>query len=111
SRRLTLGAYPRLSLADAGLKLAEAKKLLGKGIDPGSRAVAERKAEQDAETVKELVGSYLARYARVRKRSAGEDERILNKDVLPRWGHRKVKDIGRRDIVALLNQIVDRGAP
>jgi integrase len=110
-RRLTFGAYPRLSLADAGVRLAEAKKLLGKGTDPGSRAIAERTAERDAETINELVSSYLERYAWVRKRSAAEDERILGKDVLPRWGHRKVKDITRRDIVSLLNGIVDRGAP
>src|SRR5437868_1820738 len=110
-RRLTFGTYPRLSLADAGVKLAEAKNLLAKGIDPGSRAVAERDAERHAETVNELVASYLDRYARIRKRSAAEDERILRKDVLPRWARRKAKDITRRDIVRLLNEIVDRGAP
>ena len=33
-RRLTFGTYPRLSLADAGVKLAQAKNLLGRGIDP-----------------------------------------------------------------------------
>ena len=62
-RRLTFGTYPRLSLADAGVKLAEAKNLLAKGIDPGSRAVAERDAERHAETINELVASYLDRYA------------------------------------------------
>jgi integrase len=110
-RRLTFGTYPRLSLADAGVKLAQAKNLLAKGIDPGSRAVAERDAERHAETIEELVASYLDRYARLRKRSAFEDERILRKDVLPRWAKRKAKDITRRDIVRLLNEIVDRGAP
>ena len=110
-RRLTFGTYPRQSLAGAGVKLAEAKDLLAKGIDPGSRAVAERDAERHAETVEELVASYVERYAKVRKRSAAEDERILRKDVLPRWSGRKAKDITRRDVVKLLNEIVDRGAP
>jgi hypothetical protein len=110
-RRLTFGTYPRQSLAAAGVKLAEAKSLLARGIDPGERTVAEHHAERHAETVAELVTSYLDRYAKVRKRSAFEDERILHKDVLPRWGSRKAKDITRRDIVKLLNEIVDRGAP
>jgi len=110
-RRLTFGTYPRLSLVDAGVKLAEAKNLLAKGIDPGARAVAERGAERHAETVADLVEAYLDRYARVRKRSAAADERMLRKDVLPRWGGRKAKDITRRDVVHLLNEIVDRGAP
>src|SRR5881275_431466 len=69
-RRLTFGTYPRLSLADAGVKLAEAKNLLAKGIDPGTRTIAEREAERHAETINELVASYLDRYARLRKRSA-----------------------------------------
>jgi integrase len=110
-RRLTFGTYPHLTLAGAGVQLAESKDLLAKGIDPGSRAVAERDAERHAETVEELVASYLERYAKVRKRSASEDERMLRKDVLPRWSSRKAKDITRRDIVKLLNEIVDRGAP
>src|SRR5215469_15473804 len=110
-RRLTFGTYPRLSLADAGVKLAHAKNLLAKGVDPGSCAVAERAAERHAETIEELVASYLDRYARLRKRSAFEDERILRKDILPRWSKRKAKDITRRDVVRLLNEIVDRGAP
>ena len=33
-RSLTLGSYPDLSLADARIKLAEAKKTLSDGIDP-----------------------------------------------------------------------------
>src|SRR6266481_333290 len=60
-RRLTFGTYPHLSLADAGVKLAEAKSLLGKGIDPGLLAVAERDTERHAETVNELVAAYLDR--------------------------------------------------
>src|SRR5438046_6469878 len=71
-RRLTFGTYPRLSLAGAGVKLAEAKDLLANGLDPGARAVAERDADRRAETVEELVASYLDRYARARKRSAFE---------------------------------------
>lgn len=42
--------------------------------------------------------SYRARYARLRKRSAFEDERILRKDVLSRWGSRKAKAVSRRDM-------------
>jgi integrase len=110
-RRLTLGTYPALGLADAGVKLADAKKLLDHGEDPGKLAVAERAAERQAETIEQLVADYLERYARPRKRSASEDERILNKDVLSRWRERKVKEITRRDVVKLLNAIVDRGAP
>jgi integrase len=110
-RRMTLGTYPPLGLADAHVKLAAARKLLAEGIDPGEAEIRSRKAERSAETVAELVEAYLEKWARPRKRSADEDERLLRKDVLPAWGHRKAKEITRRDVIALLDSIVERGAP
>ena len=110
-RRLTLGTYPGLGLAAARIKLAEARKLLSEGHDPAPAQVAQRKAERLAETMEELVEDYLAKWARPRKRSAAEDERILRKDVLPVWHRRKARDITRRDVIALLDGITERGAP
>ncbi len=110
-RRMTLGTYPAIGLASARVKHAKAKETLGKGGDPGALHVEKRRAERHAETVSDLVEEYLEKYARPRKRSAGEDERILNKDVLPAWGKRKARDIRRRDVILLLDTIVERGAP
>jgi integrase len=110
-RRLTFGTYPALTLGAANLKLAHARQALARGEDPGTAAVSERVAERAAETIADLVADYLERYARPRKRSAAEDERILRKDILPRWGARKVNSITRRGVVTLRNDIVDRGAP
>jgi len=110
-RRLTLGSYPTIGLADARAKLAEAQKLLANGIDPGNREVQQRKADRVAETIEDLTEAYLEKWARPRKRSVAEDERILNKDVLPAWGRRKAKEITRRDVIAMLDRIVDRGSP
>jgi integrase len=116
SRRLTLGTYPPqgkppMGLADARIAVANAKKLLEQGVDPGEKAVTQHKAERDAETVEEMVEEYLVKWARPKKRSADEDERILRKDVLPAWGGRKAKDITKRDVIALLDKILDRGSP
>jgi integrase len=111
SRRMTFGTYPKLGLADARVKLAEARKQLECGIDPGCIAVQHRMAERMAETIEEVADAYLDKWARPRKRSASEDERILRKDVIPAWGRRKAKDIVRRDVVMLLDAIVDRGSP
>ncbi len=114
-RMMTLGVYgqgpSRLSLADAHEKHAQARKLLERGIDPGEKAVEANQAAQRAATVADLVVAYLEKHAKPKKRSWREDERILNKDVVPRWGRRKARDITRRDVIALLDDIVDRGAP
>jgi integrase len=110
-RRMTFGTYPAMGLADARIKLAEARKLLEHGIDPGNVEVQQREAARAAETVEELAEAYLKMWARPRKRSAAEDERILRKDVIPVWQRRKARDIGRRDVITLLDTIVDRGSP
>ncbi len=36
---------------------------------------------------------------------------IVRKELVPIWGRRKVEDITRRDVLDLLDGIVDRGAP
>ncbi len=110
-RRMTLGTYPSLGLASARVKHAQAKETLEKGQDPGTLHVERRRAERQAETIQNLVDEYLEKWARPRKRSAAEDERMLNKDVIPVWGKRKARDIRRRDVILLLDGIVERGAP
>lgn len=111
ARRMTLGTYPQLSLANARVKHAEAKRRLAVGRDPGVEMVEARRAERQAETVQDLVDEYLEKYARPRKRSADEDKRCLEKDVIPYWGSQKAKSITRRDAIMLLDRIVDRGSP
>ena len=110
-RRMTLGVFPDVQLKPARDKHGDAKKLLGKGIDPGEHAIQERKREYAAETVKDLVNEYIEKWAKVHKRSWKEDERVLNKEVIPQWGNKKAMTITRRDVISLLDQIVARGAP
>jgi integrase len=103
-RRVTLGRYPILSLADARKK---AKDLLGdvlRGIDPAGVKAAERRAE----SMEDLVQEYLERYAKPRKRSWEEDERLLQRRVLPRWKGMKAREVTRRDVRLLIDEYVER---
>ena len=107
-RRLTLGNYPALSVAEGRAKARRALHTVQyQGADPA----ADKKANRAAETFGEMVQEYLERYAKREKRSWRKDLQILEKDVLPRFGKRKAKDITRRDIIAMLDDIVERGAP
>src|SRR5215475_2521187 len=104
-RRLTLGTYPALSLADAREQAGRALRAVQyDGADPA----ANKKADRAAETFEELAQEYLERHAKREKRSWRKDLLILEKDVLPRFGKRKAKDITRRDIIAALNNVVER---
>jgi integrase len=109
-RRMSLGVYPYISLAKAKERHGDAIKLLRKGIDPGVVEQEKRLKRIAAPTIKELVVLYIDKYAKPKKRSWKEDERILFKDVVPAWGKRKAADIRRPDVIHLLESIADRGA-
>ncbi|MBF0098826.1 MAG: tyrosine-type recombinase/integrase [Magnetococcales bacterium] len=116
-RRVTLGIYPGMGLKEAREACNKLRACLDRGVDPvewqeeqeRQAAEAKRKEEQTA-TIAQLVEEYLERWAKPRKRTWPEDQRMLNKDVLPRWGKRKAKEITRHDVVKLLDEMQDRGA-
>ena len=110
SRRMTFGNYPETSLADAHAAHAKSRQLLEQGNDPATVEQDAKEESRRSPSIKRLAAEYISKYAKPRKRSWKEDERILNKDVVPRWGKRKAQDITRRDIILLLDEIVDRGA-
>jgi Arm DNA-binding domain/Phage integrase central domain len=111
SRRMTLGTYPAMTVAHAHLAHGQALTDLDQGIDPGAAIVRQRRVDRAAPTLGDLATEYLERWAKPRKRSWKEDERILERDVLPLWRWNKGKEITRSDVIALLDRIVDRGSP
>jgi len=110
-RVLTLGRYPQLSVARAHAELGRAIDAIQNGVDPATKAVETRQRRRAAPRMTELIDLYLEMWAKPRKRSWKEDERILNKDVRPTFGDKRAEAVTRRDIVALLDAIVERGAP
>lgn len=106
-RRLTLGEYPALSLADARERMREILVERDRGADPAT----EKQLEKKAATFEQVALEYLERHAKANKRTWEEDERILRKDVLPGWGWRKAHEIKRADVLQLLDSIHERGAP
>ena len=112
-RRMVFGHYPRMGVAKAHLALAKAREALRLGTDPGATLAEDRLTERNAERVADLSAEYLERHARkvMRPSSAKEDERLLNREILPYWENRRAKDITRRDCIKLLDIIEDRGAP
>lgn len=54
---------------------------------------------------------YIEKHAKRFKKSWAKDEAIFNRDVIPAWGKRKAEDITKRDVILLLEKILDRGSP
>ena len=85
---MTLGRYPRISLAKARELAAEVRrKVRDQSRDPIGEEQARRDRERAAPTVTIIAHQYLTHHAFKNKlsRSAQEDQRILHKDVLPLW--------------------------
>ena len=112
-RRLKLGLYPRLSLADAReLASKELRKIDG-GIDPQQERQAARAATEQAkaDSIEALCAAFIERHAKPRKRTWRDDHSKLQREVLPHWKRRAVTSITRRDCRQLVQSIADRGAP
>ena len=99
---MVVGQYGRLTVqqARAAAKKQFASLTIGNG-DP----MEERKREQRGNTVADLCRVYLSDYAKPHKKSWRDDERRINKRVLPAWRNMKVTALKKADIYELHRRI------
>lgn len=109
--RLKDGGYPDVSLADAREAFDIAKVKLKNGIDPLAELEQARLDRKHTPFVKEFVDEFIKIYCKENNRGWKEIERALKAEIVPRWGKRKLTDIKRRDLVLVLDEIKERGAP
>jgi integrase len=113
--RRALGEYGRLSLEQARDKARAWHALIGKGIDPAEQekrtAEARRQAAEGAQanSFGVVTEDYLKRHVSKQRRAA-DVERIFRNELLPIWADKPLSEISRRDVVTLVDSIVDRGA-
>jgi integrase len=105
-KRMTLGTYPALSLSDAREAWRKAKEARDSGRDPAK----DKKRQTGATDFESVLAEWLQR-DQSGNRSKGEVARLINKDVTPAWRGRSVLDLHRRDVLDVLDAVVDRGSP
>jgi hypothetical protein len=114
NQRYKFGRYPEVTSDVARSLAADKLAEINRGADPAAERRAQRRAPDQGriETFQQLAESYLERHAakHKKKRSAHEDYKSLNCDILPFWSKRKAAELERADVVELLDRIVDRGA-
>jgi hypothetical protein len=98
-KRLTLGRFSSVSLADARELAREALLKVAKGGDP----VLEKRAARNVLTFGELADRYLEEHAKPNKRSWEEDQRQLDSSLLPKWRNQPAGEITSDDLLTLLN--------
>jgi integrase len=108
TRKLTLGRWPAIDLATARKLGTKALRSAAEGRDP-----ATEKAKAKADTVAAVAADFVRLHClRKNRPSTAEGTKLaLDVFVLSRFGNRLLKDITRRDVLALLDGIVDRGTP
>ncbi|WP_046868081.1 tyrosine-type recombinase/integrase [Microvirga massiliensis] len=92
-RKPTLGRHGDIT-ADEARQIA---KIWKARIALGGNPAQDREDRTKAPTINALVDAYLASHAHL-KRSGGEDRRMIERDIRPALGSRRVAEITRRDI-------------
>jgi integrase len=113
-RKLTLGVYPGLSLADARIAAADAMKLLHQGKDPAEakRQAAAGAAAAAADTVETVCTEYLARVGnKLRAVTLAAQHAYFTKHVYPVIGSKPISAVRRSDIVRLLDGVEENAGP
>ena len=111
SRKFTLGGYPLLDLKAARESGAKALRAVAEGRDPGQERAQARASQPDS--IESVAQQFIERHVRRhnRPKTIRETERALRLHVLPYWRGRSVNSINRRDILDVLDRVVDGGAP
>jgi integrase len=102
TRRITIGAYPDLSVLLARREATKIRAAIAEGRDPS----LERQAQLRERTLKDLCDAYIDRHAKQHKRSWKRDEQMINR-YLSKWRSRKLSDI-THDEVSRLHQTIGR---
>ncbi|MEQ9903290.1 tyrosine-type recombinase/integrase [Pectobacterium aroidearum] len=129
--QVKIGSFPQTSLAMARMKLQELKLIRNEGRCPASELKDEKqRLLEDSQkpiaavlTVEGLVELYLTERIEDRKNADGkiipgarkkkgqkEVRRTLENDAVAKLGARIAADITRKDIVELVNGVIERGA-
>jgi len=108
-RRLTIGRYGVITLADARRLALDALHKVAHGGDPQSQKQDAKQCTTFADAVDQFVRVYCGQHNR--PSTAHETERLLRHRFLPRWGRRNIRDIRKSEIVSLLDQIIAEGKP
>ena len=112
-KKLTLGRWPVMGLADARAAASEAIEAVDHGDDPSAAKKATKAARletqlSERDKIKTLVEKFGARHLSTLK--SGETvKRELNRHVVAIWGERDIQTITKRDVIDLLDGIADSG--
>lgn len=109
-KRLKLGRYPALSLAQAREMAQEALQEVAKGNDPQNLKRERQAAQAQRITFGELVEQFKTRYIErnLKPSTRGDYIGYLDREFLPIWKDRPADGVMKEDILKVLKEMADR---
>ncbi|MGA2350431.1 MAG: integrase arm-type DNA-binding domain-containing protein [Terracidiphilus sp.] len=113
-KKISLGVYPEVCLADAREKRDECQRELSKGINPStSRKDSRRASSQDrTNTFSVISNKWLTKIFSGHSKSADHRKRVrarFENDLFPALGERPIADITAQEILTAIGKIEGRG--
>jgi len=100
-RWFSIGGAHAVGLAEARMKAAEVLYKVAQGLDP----CAEKNATRAIDTFGEVSMRYVEEHAKIRNRSWRQADKLVRRNLLPRWGQLKINSITRQDVKAAFRSI------
>ena len=121
-RRMTLGRYPQLSLAEARVAAREAMNAVANDVDPQADTKIKVKPGEPAPSKTEtrskhrldkVIAEFVIKHCQRNNRAstAHETARVLNAHLTSQWPARDIRKIEKSDIHGLLDDLVEAGKP
>lgn len=108
-RIYTIGKFPEWKTIPARTHASELKhRIRYEGFDPADELKAGRNAPTVADICKQFEEEHLPK---LRASTRAGYERMLRKEIVPRWGNRKVTDVQFEDVARIHRAITARGSP
>jgi len=110
-KKLALGTYPEISLADARQRRDEARKHVALGVDPGAIRKAQKQAKaEETETFEVIAREWHTKF--INQWSEGHAATTMRRmvlDLFPWIGSRPISEIKAPELLAVLRRVESRG--
>jgi integrase len=110
--KLTLGRWPSMGVAEARAAATASLEILDHGRNPAGEKKAKAAAfdQSDRDKLAAVIELFLKRHASHNRR--GNDvAAMFRREIMAKWGSRDIQSISKRDVIEVLDAIVDRGSP
>jgi integrase len=107
--RLKIAEVGEIGLAEARAKARDWLELARQGRHPLIEEREAQLAKEGRPSFGAVMEKYISRHIS-KTRQAREAERVIRREVMPRFGEKALNDIDRRDVAKLVGEVRDRGA-